>query len=73
MTKFDLARISIRLTLCTVVVFLGACATVPVTDGTQYLANGEKVSSLPWNKPQTWEGQGALGALAGQGGNFGGR
>jgi hypothetical protein len=26
-------------------------------------ANGQPVSSVPWNKPESWETQGQLGAL----------
>ena len=26
--------------------------------------NDENVSSIPWNRPQSWEGSGALGAFA---------
>jgi hypothetical protein len=26
----------------------------------------EDVSSLPWNRPQRWEGQGMLGGMGGQ-------
>jgi|YelNatPaOPRAMG01_1025707.scaffolds.fasta_scaffold05093_11 hypothetical protein len=25
---------------------------------------GDDVSSIPWNRPQTWEGSGSLGGLA---------
>lgn len=57
---------------------LGACATAPANDGTQYLAGGEKPTTLPWNRPEKWEGQGALGGLGnisgqGGGGAFGNR
>lgn len=26
--------------------------------------NNDNVSSIPWNRPQTWEGTGSLGGLA---------
>ena len=26
-------------------------------------ANGEAISSVPWNKPESWESQGQLGAM----------
>jgi hypothetical protein len=26
-------------------------------------ADREKVSTVPWNKPQSWEGKGALGGM----------
>jgi hypothetical protein len=29
-------------------------------------ANGEPVSSVPWNKPESWETTGQLGGLTGQ-------
>jgi len=33
---------------------VGGCATT----------NDNNVSSIPWNRPQSWEGTGALGAFA---------
>ena len=36
------------------VVLVGGCATT----------NDDNVSSIPWNRPQSWEGTGALGAFA---------
>jgi len=27
-------------------------------------ANGQPVSSVPWNKPESWETQGQLGAMS---------
>ena len=41
---------------------LSACSTT-ANDGTQYLAGGDRPSSLPWNRPESWEGRGALGAM----------
>lgn len=41
---------------------LSACSTT-ANDGTQYLAGGDRPSALPWNRPENWEGRGALGAL----------
>jgi hypothetical protein len=29
-------------------------------------SNGEPVSSVPWNKPESWETNGQLGGLSGQ-------
>lgn len=74
----SLVRTSALAVLTATSLFLGACATAPVNDGTQYLAGNEKPSNLPWNQPQKWEGQGQLGALgnlSGQGGGgvFGNR
>ena len=37
----------------------GACATTKSED---------EVSSIPWNRPQQWEGQGALGGFHQPGG-----
>ena len=33
-------------------------------DRTAMLPDDQRVSSVPWNKPQGWEGTGQLGALA---------
>ncbi len=38
------------------VLLLGGCAT----EGTSHSSHNE--SSLPWNRPQSWEGAGAMGA-----------
>jgi len=35
---------------------LTACASSPKDDQ-------EQVSSLPWNRPQKWEGQGQMGGM----------
>ena len=34
------------------------------TDNTAMLPDEERVSTVPWNKPQGWENRGQLGALA---------
>ena len=39
-------------------------ATTPTTSNVD--ANGQPVSAVPWNKPESWETQGQLGGL-GQG------
>ena len=46
-------------------VFLPACTheDAPV-DNTAMLPESERVSTVPWNKPQGWENRGQLGALA---------
>jgi hypothetical protein len=45
--------------------FLSACGgDEPPPDRTAMLPPDERVSSVPWNKPQGWENQGSLGALA---------
>ena len=33
-------------------------------DNTAMLPENERVSTVPWNKPENWENQGALGQLA---------
>jgi hypothetical protein len=44
---------------------LGACSGEEApADRTAMLPENERVSSVPWNKPQGWENQGALGSLA---------
>ncbi|MFH1067198.1 MAG: hypothetical protein V1746_04795 [bacterium] len=50
--------------LCLVgIFFLEGCAT---TEEKQ--EPDQRVSSIPWNKPQQWEGQGQLGGMGGGGG-----
>jgi len=42
--------------------FLTGCAsTAADTD-----PNGQAPSTMPWNKPESWEGSGALGGAMGQ-------
>ena len=50
---------------------LSACVGTQPTDGSQYLAPGDRPSTIPWNKPESWEGKGALGNLSGNSGKFG--
>ncbi len=51
------------LVLCTLT--LGGCATDEVEpDHSAMLPEDQRVSSVPWNKPQGWENQSQLGALA---------
>ena len=59
-------RVAARVLLPLVcIVGLGACADKEApTDNTAMLPDNEQVSTVPWNKPQGWENQGALGALA---------
>ena len=35
-------------------------------DSTSSSSNSEPVSSIPWNKPQRWEGGGAMGGMMNQ-------
>ena len=51
------------LVLCTLT--LGGCAGDDLEpDRTAMLPEDQRVSSVPWNKPQGWENQTQLGALA---------
>ena len=44
--------------MATCTVLIGGCATT----------NNDNVSSIPWDRPQSWEGSGALGGFQGPGG-----
>lgn len=48
---------------------LSGCATPDSKPKPPVNPDKEKVSTIPWNKPASWEGQGQLG---GMGGAFGG-
>lgn len=56
--------------LCLAVLLLGGCASTSTANsgdpGTTTDANGQPVSTIPWNKPASWESGGALGAALGQ-------
>jgi len=41
--------------------FSGCASTTADTD-----PNGQAPTSMPWNKPESWEGTGALGGAMGQ-------
>lgn len=47
--------------LCVCVLFLSACAS---DEG--YRTEQQAGGTLPWNRPQSWEGAGALGSQMGQ-------
>ena len=51
--------------LVAAVTMFSGCVTddVPV-DRTAMLSGDDRVSNVPWNKPQGWENRGGLGALA---------
>lgn len=52
------------LLLLPVAAVLTGCAgdsTTPTTTNTD--ANGNQVSSVPWNRPETWETTGQLGGM----------
>ncbi|MCE9587311.1 MAG: hypothetical protein K8R57_03240 [Verrucomicrobia bacterium] len=57
-------RFGILLILSTLL--LAGCATAPSTDITT--PESSAVSAIPWNKPASWEGSGALGGFMPQGG-----
>jgi len=42
---------------------LSACASTKAADTDP---NGQEPSSMPWNKPESWEGTGSLGGAMGQ-------
>ena len=50
-------RIILLLALGGMLVFLSACASTEPQDP-------NSVSTIPWNRPEQWEGQGALGGFA---------
>ena len=52
-----MARIILSLALGGMLIFLSACA------GTQP-QDPNRVSTIPWNRPEKWEGQGALGGFS---------
>jgi hypothetical protein len=43
---------------------LSGCDTTAPVDNTAMLPENQRVSTVPWNKPESWEGRGQLGALA---------
>lgn len=50
------------LALC--VTLMAACSNESPKDESAYLPEDQRVSSVPWNRPEGWEGRGSLGALA---------
>ena len=50
-------RLLAALILIGVVVFLPGCASTEPPDP-------NRVSTIPWNRPEKWEGQGPLGGFA---------
>jgi len=46
------------LLLLTFAVMTGLCAGCASTS-----SSDEKISTIPWNRPQSWEGSGALGGF----------
>lgn len=47
-------------------VFIGCSSTDTSPSNGNVDANGQPVSSVPWNKPESWETQGQLGGMTGQ-------
>jgi hypothetical protein len=48
------------------VAFIG-CSTSDTSPSSGNVdANGQPVSSVPWNKPESWETSGQLGGMTGQ-------
>ena len=45
--------------------FAGCVTSDTAPDTGNVDANGNTVSSVPWNKPESWETQGQLGGLQG--------
>jgi outer membrane biogenesis lipoprotein LolB len=61
-------RVRSILLLLPVVVLLAGCSGDATTPAAQNVdANGQPVSSVPWNKPESWETTGQLGGLGGGG------
>jgi hypothetical protein len=53
------------LLLSPLVVFLVGCSGSATTPSANNLdANGQPVSAVPWNKPESWETNGQLGGIA---------
>ncbi|MEM9399173.1 MAG: hypothetical protein AAF984_03115 [Verrucomicrobiota bacterium] len=56
---FKLCKITFGLVLTAVLSVFVSCASTSTGEEDQ-------VSTLPWNSPQSWEGQGALGGIVGE-------
>ena len=59
-----MTRLRLILLLLPLVLFQAGCsgsATTP--DANNVDANGQPVSSVPWNKPESWETTGQLGGM----------
>jgi outer membrane biogenesis lipoprotein LolB len=61
---FRLRTIILLLPLAFTLAGCSSNATVP--DANNVDSNGQPVSAVPWNKPESWETQGQLGGLSGQ-------
>jgi hypothetical protein len=57
-------RLCLLFLLLPVVMFQTGCSTADNSPSAGNVdANGNQVSSVPWNKPESWETQGQLGGL----------
>jgi outer membrane biogenesis lipoprotein LolB len=55
------------LLLLPLVLLLVGCSSSATTPTSQDVdANGQPVSAVPWNKPESWETTGQLGGMSGQ-------
>ncbi|MCE0496820.1 MAG: hypothetical protein LV481_02575 [Methylacidiphilales bacterium] len=63
-----ISRLRLILLVLPVVLFQTGCASSNDTSpsGGNVDASGQPVSSVPWNKPESWESNGQLGAMQGQ-------
>jgi len=60
-------RVRKLLLLVPVVLIQAGCSnsgTVPAAENVD--SNGQPVSAVPWNKPESWETSGQLGGMSGQ-------
>jgi PBP1b-binding outer membrane lipoprotein LpoB len=60
MTRFP--SILLLLPLVLLVAGCSSSATTPATNNVD--ANGQPVSAVPWNKPESWETGGQLGGMS---------
>ncbi len=48
-----------------VLLMLTGCSTETTPSASNVDSSGQAVSSVPWNKPESWESSGQLGGMAG--------
>ncbi len=58
-----MSRLRLFLLLAVAALAQGGCADSSKTPPQDVDANGQPVSSVPWNKPESWETSGQLGGL----------
>jgi outer membrane biogenesis lipoprotein LolB len=61
---FHLRTLLLVLPLACTLAGCSSNATVPNANNVD--SSGQPVSSVPWNKPESWETQGQLGGMTGQ-------